>query len=48
MISFFLAPKLGKRRTAFGEKCANLSLKFGVLIVGEIEEQNFVHQRLFA
>jgi hypothetical protein len=33
--------KLGKRQTAFGKKCANLSLKFGVLIADEIEQQFF-------
>jgi hypothetical protein len=26
----------------FGKKCANLSLKLGVLIVGEIEQQFFL------
>jgi len=30
---------LVKQQTAFGKKCPNLSLKFGVLIVGEIEQQ---------
>ncbi len=37
----FLALKLGRRQTAFGEKCANLSLKFEVSIVDEIEQQIF-------
>jgi len=32
--------KSGKQQTAFGKKCANLSLKL-VLIVGEIEQQIF-------
>jgi len=29
------------KQTAFGKKCTNLSLKFEVLIVGEIEQQIF-------
>jgi hypothetical protein len=32
---------LGKRQTVFGKKSANLSLNFGVSIVGEIEQQIF-------
>jgi len=31
----------------FGKKCTNLNLNFGVLIVGEIEQQ-FFHQMLCA
>ncbi len=38
----FLAPKLGKQQTAFAKKYHNLGLKFGVLIVGEIEQQIFL------
>ncbi len=33
-----MAHKLGKWQTVFGKKCANLSLKFWVLIIGEIEQ----------
>jgi hypothetical protein len=49
MRSYFLALKLGKQQMAFGKKCAtNLSLKFGVQIAVEIEQQFFVHRRFFA
>jgi len=34
----FLTHILGKFRTVFGKKCTNLSFKFGVLIIGEIEQ----------
>jgi len=37
---------LGKRHKKFGKKFAHLSLKFGVLIFGEIEWQ-FFRQMLF-
>jgi len=40
-------PKFGKRQTGFGKMCNNLSLKLGVLILGEIE-QRFLCQTLFA
>jgi len=36
-----MAHKLGKGRTSVGNKCTNLSLKFGVLSIGEIEKQFF-------
>jgi len=32
---------LGKWKTAFGKKCANVSLKFGGLSLGEIKQQFF-------
>ncbi len=35
----YLAHNLGEWQTAFGKKYTNWSLKFGVLIVGEIEQQ---------
>jgi hypothetical protein len=35
----------GKQLTVFGKKYANSCLKFGILIVGEIEQQYF-HQML--
>jgi len=41
MRSFFGA-KLRKWLTVFSNKCTNLSLKFGVLIVDEIENQFFL------
>jgi len=37
----YFAHKSGKWETAFGKKCSNLSLKFGVLSIGEIEHQIF-------
>ncbi len=43
----FFSPKLGKSQTAFGEKGANLSLEFEVLIVGEIEQQIFCAMATF-
>ncbi len=42
MMRSFLVLKLGKLQTLFGKKCANLSLKFRVLIIGEIEQQLFL------
>jgi len=41
MRSFILHKQDEKLFPALGIKCANLSLKFGVLIVGEIEQQIF-------
>jgi len=38
----YLAHNLGEWQTAFGKKYTNWSLKFGVLIVGEIEQQFFL------
>ncbi len=43
----FSANKLGKIWTVFGKNFVNLSLKFEVLIIVEIEQQSFVHQQLF-
>jgi len=37
----YLVSKLGKLQTTFGKKCANLGLKFEVLIIVEIEQQFF-------
>jgi len=37
----FLANILGDWQTVFGKNFTNLSLKFGVLIVGEMEQQMF-------
>jgi len=43
----FSALSVWQTANNFGKKCVNLSLKFGVLIVGEIEGQ-FFHQTLGA
>jgi len=38
---FFSPDSVWRTENLFVEKCANLSLKFGVIIIGEIEQQNF-------
>jgi len=40
--NLFSVHKLGKWLTLFSKNCANLSLKFGVLRIGEIEQQIFL------
>jgi len=48
MRSFFSAHSVWRMENKFGKKCANLSLNFGVLVIGEIEQQFFFHQMLHA
>jgi len=43
----FLVHSFWQTANKFGEKCANFSQKFGVLIIGEIEWQ-FFYQTLCA
>jgi hypothetical protein len=43
----FLAHSVWQTAIKLAKKCTNLSLKFGVLIVGEIEQQFFCGRRLF-
>jgi len=42
MRTLFLAHSVWQMANKFGKKCANLSLKLEVLIVGEIEQQIFL------